>query len=523
MLAKTKTCSIQGLQGYIIDVEVDIAPQLPEAFNIVGLPEKVIQESRERVRSAIINSGFEFPEQRITVSLAPADIRKTGTYYDLPVAIGILAASGQMERERVADCLFLGELALDGAARPTRGVLPMVNVGKQAGYRDVFVPQDNALEASLVSGINIYPVNDLQQLAAHLSEAAPIEKVANQNIAELVKQNRQKSNATDMSDIRGHDAIKRALCIAVAGGHNVIMVGPPGTGKTLLARAMANLLPPMTETEVLDVTGTYSIAGLLSPERQFLLERPFRAPHYTISDIALVGGGSPPKPGEITLASRGILFLDELPEFDRRALEGLRQPMEDKLVAITRIQGSVNFPANFMLVAAMNPCPCGFYQSGQAPVVNRKATQCACSDGAIERYRRRVSGPLLSRIDIFLDVPRLDYEEMDAPPSKQGSDEYRERVIQARQRQQARFKDTDLLANSEMGPRQIWEYCKTGEVATRLLKGAVDKFQMSGRTIHRTLKLARTIADLADESEITSEHLSEALGYRADTNDKMYI
>lgn len=521
MLAKTKTCATQGIAGHIIEVEVDVTANMPEAFNIVGLPEKAIQESRERVRSAIMNSGMEFPEQRITVSLAPADIRKTGTYYDLPVAISILAASGQLSASDIAQKLFLGELALDGAVRATHGILPMVSLGKRAGYQTIFVPKDNIEEASLVSGIDIFPVQNLTEIATHLQgKGEPIKKADTQDVSALVAKATHKAETTDMADIRGHDAIKQALCIAAAGGHNVLLSGPPGTGKTLLARAMAGILPPMTETEVLEVISIYSISGMLTADKEFMFKRPFRAPHYTISDVAMVGGGNPPKPGEITLANRGVLFLDEFPEFDRRALEALRQPMEDRGVTITRTQGSVNFPANFTLVAAMNPCPCGFYQEAQRTGDEPDNQKCTCSAGVIERYQRRISGPLLSRIDIFLSVQRLSYDKLDAPPeAEKDSQYYRNKVVQARELQKTRFAGSDLFANSDMGPRQIWEYCRLEADAENILKSMADKFQMSARSIHRTLKLARTIADMNGNQNITPAELTEALGYRTETQD----
>ena len=510
MHAKSKTCAVVGLDGLVVEVEVDISPGLP-AFNIVGLPDTAVQESRERVRAAIRNSGHEFPMRRITVSLAPADLRKAGPAYDLPIAIAILLSSGQVPS--IPDsALLLGELSLDGALRHTNGVLPMVVVARDEGLETVFVPSADAEEAALVEDVEVVPVESLTQLAAHFRGEASLQAIEGGRQRDGGGQDsetRVAGSRVDLADIRGQEHAKRALEVAAAGGHNLLMSGPPGSGKTLLARTLPSILPDMTHRESIEVTKIYSVGGLLPPSSPLVTERPFRSPHYTISNAGLVGGGRQPRPGEITLSHRGVLFLDELPEFGHTVLEVLRQPVEDKVVTISRAQGSITFPANFMLVAAMNPCACGFATD---PV-----KECVCTPSAVSRYRRRISGPLLDRIDMFVDVPRVEYEDLAEPVKAESSESVRGRIERARLVQGERFDRTTLIANSEMGPVEVWDYCRVDEAAQGLLQAAMRQMHLSARGYHRILKVARTIADLSGSGTIEPAHLAEALQYRPKT------
>ncbi len=503
MLASITTCAVLGLDGQLVEVQVDIARQGLPTFLIVGLPDDAVREARERVRAALKNSGLVFPMRRITVNLAPADIPKTGPTYDLPLAVGILAASGQVEPP-APDAVFLGELSLDGQVRHTPGILPMVATAREEGMRQVYVPAVDAAEAALVDGLDVVPVPSLGSLVSHLRGEALLQPALRTPIENGT---RLDEGVVDLAEIKGQEHAKRALEVAAAGGHNLLFSGPPGAGKTLLARALPGILPPMTVEETLEVTRVYSVAGQLPTDAPVVHVRPFRAPHHTISYAGLVGGGvGVPRPGEISLAHRGVLFLDEMPEFPQRVLEVMRQPIEDGVVRVARSKGTLVFPAKFMLVGARNPCPCGYFGD--------PTRACACPPAAVTRYQKRLSGPILDRIDLHVDMPRVDYDKLAAGRRSEASSSVRERVVAARQRQWRRFRDSGLTCNAEMGLPELREHGALDHAGASLVRAAMQRLGLSARGYHRVLKVARSIADLADSDQIQTPHLAEAIQYQ---------
>ena len=498
MLATIRSLGVKGIGGYGVSVEVFVSNGLVN-FDIVGLPDAAVKEARERVRAAIKSNGFKFPVSRVTVNLAPADTKKAGTVYDLPIMLGILAATGVI-RQPKPDCAFFGELSLNGTLRHVNGALPRAVAAAREGIRELFVPADNAQEASYAEGVTVYPVENVSELIAHLRGEFPIKPM------DAPKLDPTAVKYLDFADVKGQENVKRAMEIAAAGGHNILMVGPPGAGKSMMSKRLPGILPDMTREEMLKSTEIYSVAGLTGKDNPIISARPFRAPHHTVSSTAISGGGTVPRPGEISLAHNGVLFLDELPEFRKDVLEVLRQPLEDGEVTVSRVAGTETFPANFMLVCAMNPCKCGWY--------GHPSGRCRCSPRDVRRYHARVSGPLLDRIDIIVEVPALDFDELTEPSAGEPSETIRARVNAARAVQRARYGDDTTATNAHMGPRALTEFCTLSPECEQLMHQAFDAMALTARSYDRILRVARTIADLDGAQTIGLAHLAEAIQYR---------
>jgi len=504
MLVKTYGSAVSGIHATTITIEVDVAQGIK--YFLVGLPDNAVKESEQRIRAALKNNGYRIPGKKITINMAPADIRKEGSAYDLPLAIGILAASQQIKSEKVNDYLIMGELSLDGSLQPIKGALPIAVKAREAGFKGIILPKQNAREAAIVNNLEVLGVENILEVINFFDGKQVIAPTLIDTRAEFLAG--LNNNIADFSDVKGQENIKRALEIAAAGGHNVIMIGPPGSGKTMLAKRMSGILPPLTLSEALETTKIHSVSGRLSDNNSLMTSRPFRSPHHTISDVALVGGGTNPQPGEISLAHNGVLFLDELPEFKRTVLEVMRQPLEDRVVTISRAKSSVDYPANFMLVSSMNPCPCGYY--------NHAEKDCLCPPGMVQKYLNKISGPLLDRIDLHVEVTPVSFDELSSKEKGESSADIRARVMQAREVQGSRYKENEgVHANAQMSTKQLQVFCKLNPESQQLLKMAMTKLNLSARAYDRILKVARTIADLEKNKSITSEHIAEAIQYRS--------
>jgi magnesium chelatase family protein len=503
MLFKALSAAVFGIDAYQVEVEVDISAGMPN-FTTVGLPDAAVRESRERIKSAIKNCGLEFPFQNITVNLAPADVKKEGSGFDLPIALGILGTTGALLKNELKNTLFLGELSLDGGLRPIKGALSIATMARQKGLRKMVVPLENAREAAVVQDVEVFGLRSLPEVLDLINETREF-KPARVNTAEMLAQASQ--YAVDFRDVKGQLHAKRAIEVATAGGHNILMIGPPGAGKTMLAKRIPTILPPLTFDEAIQTTKIHSVAGMLEAGAGLVGTRPFRAPHHTISDAGLIGGGVVPRPGEVSMANNGVLFLDELPEFQRNVLEVLRQPLEDGLVTIARAAMTLTFPAHFMLAAAMNPCPCGFF--------NDPSRECTCTPPIIQRYVSKISGPLLDRIDIHIDMPAVRFQELRQEAGGEASDAIRARVMKTRERQLRRFQGEKIYCNAQMSSRQIRKYCNIAPDSERLLESAMTRLGLSARAHDRILKVSRTIADLEGLEDISTTHISEAIQYRS--------
>ncbi len=502
MFAKVNSIGLFGMNTYGVGVECSFSKGMSR-FDMVGLPDAAVSESRNRVYSALRNNGFSFPEGRMTVNLTPADIRKEGSIYDLPILLTILLATGQLKAE-TEDFAFIGELSLNGEVRKITGALPMVIKARELGYKAVFLPEDNAGESSVVKDIDIYPVRNLMQLYSHLLGKKPIEKINPDDFSEYYETD---SFIFDFADVKGQYQVKRALEIAAAGGHNVLMIGPPGSGKSMLAKRLPSILPDMTFQESLEVTKLYSIAGALPEKVSLIKSRPFRSPHHTISAAALSGGGRIPSPGELSLSHHGVLFLDELPEFPRQSMEAMRQPIEDGVITVSRVSGSLTYPCEVMLVCAMNPCPCGFY--------GHPTKECTCSKGAPQKYLAKVSGPLLDRLDIHIEVPQVDFQKLSAEEKGESSAEIKKRVNKARAIQTKRFEGTEITCNAKMTPSMTRQVCRLDDISRKMLERCFETMGLSARAYDKILRIARTIADLDESESIALQHITEAVQYRS--------